>query len=1140
MNKGNTIFGHKSRVKWKPIDDKPKVIKRSTQSIINATINQTIDKKKIDVIITSVNYNDFLILSLENNTKYFENITVVTSNDDIICQNICKSYGVKCITTDVFYEDDFLFNKGKAINIGIESIVNPDFILLLDADIIVTNKFDLSNLEPDTLYTSDRWICYNHFQYEKWKKDEILVNNLPKYEKDNGYGFFQLFNFNNSLNVKWYPSKLENSNHPDLRFSSYFPKKQTIDVDIIHLGDVKKNWNGRTSEKFITDEVFYELKYSNENYSFDINSYFDKIYCLNLDRRIDRWAKVKSEFDRLNILVERWSAIDGENLEESNYSQLINEKKSSKLGKIENKFAMACLLSHLSIIKDAKNNGFKKILIFEDDVIFSNDFSEKIKIILKLNWKLLYLGSSQFYWHKIDTSEEFYNCHNTLGTFAYAVDISLFDDIINTFEKKTKSVDNLLSEIQSKHKEECFTIYPNIVISDVEDSDIRQSTNISKYAESMKWDLDMFVENQNFNKNEEYLNIEIIKKSKLKTNQKTILFTINYNDTGGAEYVSYQHIKICRELGYNAIVVSSEKGMFFNKIKSLDVDLYFSNLNNLPKNRILEILDFLTENVDIIYNCNFFYLTEFIQKIKIKKNIEYYTIAHSDIDWVVDEIYKYEKNTDKVIVIHDKIRNELNKKGVSNTKIFTLPNFIDYDELAVKYRNFNNSELRKKYSLNKNDFVIGMISRISPDKNILDSLKIVKMIENSKLLIVGDESNNNESIEYKKEVSRTIKELELENRVIVTGRVENDEIYKYISCFNISINTSPSEGLPISLLETMACGVHCFYPSHGEIPEVLEKFGTVIKLKQKKSFNKKDVDNYIFSRYSDGELMTYVSEIKKWIDDKNPIKKEKISNQIRLNRNTDSFRYYLDFLYGGYKSGISFVIRARNEESNIENCLTQIADIADEIIFVDHLSTDLTFDIAKRVSEKYPNIKVFRYNNEIPRPGNSYHSKIKSVGDSIANYYNFCLSKSTMNTIIKWDADFIPIRENLIEMICKFRLRNRNDKFALWFSGKTMFVKGNEKYINDDSYYDEFRSFSLSNGVFWEDAIRCEYISPDYMKDCIELRFEKPCFYEIKNTEVDEFALRDSLIDKRDIDDFNIINEINKGNIPKNLNNYES
>jgi hypothetical protein len=231
-----------------------------------------------------------LILSLENNTKHFENITVVTSNDDIMCQNICKSYGVKCITTDAFYEDDFVFNKGKAINIGIESIVNPEFILLLDADIIVTNKFDLSNLESDTLYTSDRWICYNHFQYEKWKKGETSVNNLPKYERDNGYGFFQLFNFNNSLDVKWYPSDVENSSHPDLKFSSYFPKKQTIDVDIIHLGDVKKNWNGRKSEKFITDNLFTEI----------LNN-IKKIVIYKEEKLIDLLNNIKHESNNLNF-----------------------------------------------------------------------------------------------------------------------------------------------------------------------------------------------------------------------------------------------------------------------------------------------------------------------------------------------------------------------------------------------------------------------------------------------------------------------------------------------------------------------------------------------------------------------------------------------------------------------------------------------------------------------------------------------------------------------------------------------------------------------------------------------------------------------------------------------------------------------
>lgn len=290
MGKLDSVFGHKTKEKWRPKASEPKVIKRSTQSIINSTINQTIAEKKIDVIITSVDYNDFLILSLENNLKYFDNITVVTSNDDIMCQNICKIFGVKCITTDVFYEDDFVFNKARAINIGIESIVNPQFILLLDADIIVTNKFDLSNLEPDTLYTSGRWICYNHFQYEKWKKGETPVNNLPKHERDNGYGFFQLFNFNNSLDVKWYPGDVENSSHPDLKFSSHFPKKQTIGVDIIHLGDVKKNWNGRKSEKFITDNLFTEI----------LNN-IKKIVIYKEKNLIDLLNNIKHESNNLNF-----------------------------------------------------------------------------------------------------------------------------------------------------------------------------------------------------------------------------------------------------------------------------------------------------------------------------------------------------------------------------------------------------------------------------------------------------------------------------------------------------------------------------------------------------------------------------------------------------------------------------------------------------------------------------------------------------------------------------------------------------------------------------------------------------------------------------------------------------------------------
>jgi hypothetical protein len=447
------------------------------------------DNIKIDAVIVSVDYNDFLSITLEKITSMM-NVTVVTSSNDIICQSICEKYGANCIVTDRMYENGNVFNKGKAINEGLKSIKNPDWILILDADIYLKDDMlsviKKSNADINSLLICKRLIIKNEEDFIKWKNGE----DLGRIERAKGFGYFQLFNARSNSNRKFfYSEKFEDASFSDIEFRDRFKVKEELNTYVVHLGETNQNWSGRITEKFVEEDLF------------DINKYFDKIYCINLDKEENKWNRISKIFKDNSIIVERFSAVDGGLINDEEFNKLskkynpreLKTEKASFIGLIENKNSLACLLSHLEVIKLARENNHKRILIFEDDVIFCKDFKQQIKKIQNLDWRLLYLGASQFNWIGIDDIDKpTYQCKNTLGTFAYAIDSSIYDEVIELLETKRKSVDNLLSEIQEKNNGYCHTIYPNIVISDVSNSLIREPIELTEYTNKVKWNLESF------------------------------------------------------------------------------------------------------------------------------------------------------------------------------------------------------------------------------------------------------------------------------------------------------------------------------------------------------------------------------------------------------------------------------------------------------------------------------------------------------------------------------------------------------------------------------------------------------------------------------------------------------------------------
>lgn len=174
----------------------------------------------------------------------------------------------------------------------------------------------------------------------------------------------------------------------------------------------------------------------------------EKIYCINLNERPDRWQRLKEEIKKMDFTVERFQAI---------------REKTGFIG---------CKRSHVEVLKLCWS--CKCFMILEDDVCFMPDAKENLdKAINQLprNWDMLYLGvNPQVKLKKF--SKNLYEVKNSWTTHAMIFNNqnNIIDFIIENADRERK-IDVLYANlIQEKFK--CFVTYPLVTtqyngISDV-------------------------------------------------------------------------------------------------------------------------------------------------------------------------------------------------------------------------------------------------------------------------------------------------------------------------------------------------------------------------------------------------------------------------------------------------------------------------------------------------------------------------------------------------------------------------------------------------------------------------------------------------------------------------------------------------
>ena len=107
--------------------------------------------------------------------------------------------------------------------------------------------------------------------------------------------------------------------------------------------------------------------------------------------------------------------------------------------------------------------------------------------------------------------------------------------------------------------------------------------------------------------------------------------------------------------------------------------------------------------------------------------------------------------------------------------------------------------------------------------------------------------------------------------------------------------------------------------------------------------------------------------------------------------------------------GVSFIVRARNEEAYLAACLESLrgVTIPHEILVTLHLCTDGSRAIAEAAAASGQPVRVYSYDVPISRAG--YETLVTPVGhaSSMAAYSNACYGRRAYNWAFRWDADFV-------------------------------------------------------------------------------------------------------------------------------------
>lgn len=193
------------------------------------------------------------------------------------------------------------------------------------------------------------------------------------------------------------------------------------------------------------------------------------------------------------------------------------------------------------------------------------------------------------------------------------------------------------------------------------------------------------------------------------------------------------------------------------------------------------------------------------------------------------------KNANNMIVVSNfqkRVINDISPQH--NDKLIVISNGYD----SMLFYPIPKNQCREKLGLPINKKIIINVSNLVKIKGhlyLIDAMvEVVKHRQDVLLIIVGDGYMKNR-------LTERVKELKLENYIMLVGRKNHEEIPIWLNSSDLFVLPSLAEGNPTVMFESLSCGVPFIGTNIAGIPEIInsEDYGLLVKPRDPRELSQK-------------------------------------------------------------------------------------------------------------------------------------------------------------------------------------------------------------------------------------------------------------------------------------------------------------